>query len=72
MTAEQSSHDAMTTSELQDEIDRTREQLGETVDALAAKLDVKTRVKENPRPAFISIAVVGVCVGAVIWWRSAR
>ena len=42
----------MTTSpddqqELEKEIERTREQLGETVEALAAKVDVKARVQEQ-------------------------
>jgi hypothetical protein len=32
---------------LQAEIEQTREQLGETVDQLAAKLDVKTQAKER-------------------------
>jgi septal ring factor EnvC (AmiA/AmiB activator) len=33
--------------ELEKEIERTREQLGETVEALAAKVDVKTRTQEK-------------------------
>lgn len=42
----------MTTSpddqqELEKEIERTREQLGETVEALAAKVDVKARTQEK-------------------------
>lgn len=42
----------MTTSpddqqELEKEIERTREQLGETVEALAAKVDVKARAQEK-------------------------
>ena len=32
---------------LTDEIDRTREQLGETVEALAAKADVKARARDK-------------------------
>jgi hypothetical protein len=35
----------MTAEELQQEIDQTRQQLGETVDELAAKADVKARAK---------------------------
>jgi Protein of unknown function (DUF3618) len=35
----------MTTKEIQQEIERTREHLGETVDELAAKADVKTRAR---------------------------
>ena len=34
------------TSDLEQEIKDTREHLGETVDALAAKLDVKARAQE--------------------------
>jgi uncharacterized protein DUF3618 len=35
----------MTAEELQQEIDQTRQRLGETVDELAAKADVKARAK---------------------------
>jgi hypothetical protein len=35
----------MTAEELQQEIDQTRQRLGETVDELAAKTDVKARAK---------------------------
>jgi hypothetical protein len=34
---------------LQEEIERTREHLGETVEALAAKVDVKARAQEKAR-----------------------
>ena len=37
----------MTASEIQQEIDRTRERLGETVEELAARADVKARAKEK-------------------------
>lgn len=33
--------------ELREEVERTREDLAETVDELAARLDVKTRVRES-------------------------
>lgn len=33
--------------DLREEVERTREQLAETVDELAAKFDVKSRVKES-------------------------
>jgi hypothetical protein len=36
-----------TVAELQADVEHTREQLGETVDALTAKLDVKSRAKEK-------------------------
>ena len=35
----------MSTAEIQQEIDRTRERLGETVDELAARADVKARAR---------------------------
>ena len=35
------------TSDLEQEIQQTREHLGETVDALAAKLDVKGRAQDK-------------------------
>ncbi|MGI8434417.1 MAG: DUF3618 domain-containing protein [Nocardioidaceae bacterium] len=38
---------APSVDELQVNIERNRDQLGETVDALTAKLDVKTRTKER-------------------------
>ena len=37
----------MTASEIQQEIDRTRERLGETVEELAARADVKARAKDK-------------------------
>jgi hypothetical protein len=37
----------MDAAELQQEIERTREQLGQTVDELAAKADIKARAKEK-------------------------
>jgi uncharacterized protein YjbJ (UPF0337 family) len=37
----------MDAAELQQEIERTREQLGHTVDELAAKADIKARAKEK-------------------------
>jgi type VI protein secretion system component VasF len=59
--------------ELEKEIEQTREQLGQTVEALAAKVDVKARaqeklgqvsqqIKERPVPVAIS---AGVVVGAL-------
>lgn len=63
---------------------RNREQLASTVDALQAKLDVKSRAKARarlaqdrattadgkPRPEIIGVAsAVLVGVVALIWWR---
>jgi hypothetical protein len=41
----------MTAEELQQEIDQTRQRLGETVDELAAKTDVKARAKAKAAEA---------------------
>lgn len=63
------------TSDLEQEIQQTREHLGETVDALAAKLDVKTRAQEkvaetNKRPfAAVAVLAVGVAVATLVWPR---
>lgn len=37
----------MTTPEIQQEIERTRERLGETVDELAARADMKARARDK-------------------------
>ena len=64
------------TTDLERDIEETREHLGETVDALAAKLDVKTRAQESFAGAdkrklgAVGVAVAAVVVGAgVLWWR---
>lgn len=68
------------------EVERNREQLAQTVDALHAKLDVKSQAKARlqqtkdrattpsgrPRPAVVAGAVAAVAaVIALIWWRRA-
>ncbi len=68
------------------DIERTRENLAETVDALHAKLDVKgqatakvAHVKDQattesgkPRPEIVAGAVVAaLLVAGLIWWRRA-
>lgn len=70
--------------ELEAQIEAQREQLGETVDALTAKLDVKTHAKDGlasakdavttdsggPRPQVLGAAAALVlAVAAVVWWR---
>ena len=55
---------------IQADVERTREELAETVDLLAAKLDVKTRVRDqvttaDGRPTPAVLAVAGVLVGLV-------
>jgi cobalamin biosynthesis Mg chelatase CobN len=66
------------------DIERTREEFAQTVDALHAKLDVKTRAKDKvvqvknsattndgkPRPEVIAVAVAAlVTVVGLVWWR---
>ena len=66
------------------EVERNREQLADTVDALQAKLDVKTRAQAKlqetkerattddgkPRPAVLAgAAAVVVAVVGLVWWR---
>jgi 2C-methyl-D-erythritol 2,4-cyclodiphosphate synthase len=59
--------------ELEKEIEQTREHLGETVEALAAKVDVKARaqeklgqagqqIKKRPVPAAATAGVIGALV----------
>jgi Protein of unknown function (DUF3618) len=55
--------------ELRREIERTREELGETVDALSHKADVKQRVSDNPVPL---VAVAGGVVGLLLLLRLMR
>ena len=69
--------------DIRSDIEETREQLGETVEALAAKADVKGQakakvedVKEQVRekPAVPAAAVVGIVavIGVVLFLRSRR
>ena len=67
--------------EIERDIERTREELGRTVDALAAKADVKTRVQQRTaeirrdRPEVLyggaggALALVALVVGLVLWRR---
>jgi len=55
-----------TPEELRREIERTRRELGETVDALSHKADVKQRVSDNPMP------LVAVAGGVVAMWLLLR
>ncbi|MCL3817145.1 DUF3618 domain-containing protein [Aeromicrobium wangtongii] len=65
----------MTSSDLEREIEQTREHLGETVDALAAKMDVKSRAKEtvaaaDKRPfAAGGVLAAGLVIAALLWPR---
>jgi hypothetical protein len=55
-----------TPEELRREIERTRRELGETVDALSHKADVKQRVSDNPVP------LVAMAGGVVALWLLLR
>lgn len=65
--------------QIREEIEATRQELGDTVEALAAKADVKAQVgrriestkaaaKANPAP----IVVAGVGLAALLVWRLSR
>jgi ElaB/YqjD/DUF883 family membrane-anchored ribosome-binding protein len=58
-----------TPEELRREIERTRRDLGDTVDALSHKADVKQRVSENPFPL---VAVAAGIVGLLVLLRLTR
>jgi hypothetical protein len=61
--------ETQTPEELRREIERTRRELGETVDALSHKADVKQRVSENPFPL---AAVAGGIVALLLLLRLLR
>jgi hypothetical protein len=57
---------AATPDQIVDDIERTREELGETIDALTAKLDARAAVQRR----WPEIAVAGVTLlGIVIVWK---
>ena len=58
-----------TPEEIRQEIARTRQELGETVDALSHKADVKERVKSNPTPL---AAAVGGGIALLLLMRFLR
>jgi uncharacterized protein DUF3618 len=55
-----------TPEDIRREIERTRRELGETVDALSHKADVKQRVSDNPVP------LVAMAGGVVALWLLVR
>ena len=57
------------TSDLEQEIAETREHLGETVDALAAKLDFKSRAKDADKQPLVAagILVAGIVAAKLLW-----
>ncbi|MDT5011986.1 MAG: hypothetical protein QOH57_3603 [Mycobacterium sp.] len=66
--------------EIQADIEQTRQQLGETVDALSHKLNVKEQasnkvveIREKTPPAVpVGLAVAAVAVLGLIIWRRRR
>jgi len=65
--------------EIRREIEQTRAELGETVQALAAKTDVKARahekvdeVKSNARSNPAPFVAAGVAVGVLMIWMLTR
>jgi len=58
------------TSELEAEIARTREDLADTVDELAARLNVKKRAQDRLTPTVVgAAAAAAVLVAAAVLWR---
>ncbi|HEY9303097.1 MAG TPA: DUF3618 domain-containing protein [Mycobacterium sp.] len=60
--------------EIQADIERTRGELGQTVDALSANLDAKKEMVERSRAAAkpslaVVASVAGATVVALFWWR---
>jgi hypothetical protein len=58
-----------TPEEIRREIERTRHELGDTVDALSHKADVKERVSANPAPL---AAVIGGGIALLLLLRLLR
>ncbi len=56
--------------DIQADIERTRGELGDTVEALSAKLDVADRARAAAKPSLAVVAsIAGVTVVTLIWWR---
>lgn len=79
-------HDTRTPEQIETDIAQQRAELGETVDALAAKLDVKSQAKARiaqakdsattdtgmPRPELLAIAAAAVAGVVLLVWRRRR
>ena len=70
--------DEASKTQIQAEIEETREALGETVDALATKLDVKGRAHEavaeakEKVPVAALVVVAAAAALAITWWWRRR
>jgi hypothetical protein len=70
--------DEASKTQIQAEIEETREALGETVDALATKLDVKSRAHEavaeakEKVPVAALVAAAAAAALAITWWWRRR
>ncbi|OBJ48054.1 DUF3618 domain-containing protein [Mycobacterium sp. 1423905.2] len=64
--------------DIQADIERTRDQLGETVQALSDKVNVVDRARDTAREKaeaakpLLAIAAGGLVIVAVVWWRRRR
>ena len=66
--------------QIREEIEATRRELGDTVEALAAKTDVKAHVRTRiertkaalPNPVVLAVAVAVVAAGFVAWRLTRR
>jgi len=74
------SNTSLTPDQLEAQIELQREQLADTVDQLARKLDVKAQAKARLQSARYQLrpeavaAFVGaaILVGGLVWWRRSR
>lgn len=60
--------------EIQSDIERTRGQLGDTVNALSTKLDAKKEIvdrsKAAAKPSLTVVAsIAGASLVGIVWWR---
>lgn len=70
------STDPKAPDQIREEIEQTRAELADTVDALHAKLDVKTRAQEKAaelkgRPVLLGgvAALVVAATAGLVWWK---
>ena len=56
-------------ADIQSDIERTRGELGETVEALSGKFDIADRARAAAKSLAVVASVAGVTVIGLIWWR---